>query len=107
MEKSSINLEEEVKPSEAPEDAEKNTKQISQPILIPQPSNDPADPLNWPLALKIAILVQICLLGALGGLNTAIINPAYGPMAKELGISTVTASYQTYGDPESIQFQDI
>jgi hypothetical protein len=25
----------------------------------------------------------------------AIINPAYVPMAKELGISTITASYQT------------
>ncbi|KAL9097140.1 MAG: hypothetical protein Q9165_000567 [Trypethelium subeluteriae] len=95
MEKSSINLEEEVASSGAPGDAEKNTEQISQLILIPQPSSDPADPLNWPMALKIAILLQVCLLGALGGLNTAIINPAYGPMAKELGISTVTASYQT------------
>ncbi|KAK6394937.1 hypothetical protein LTR65_001125 [Meristemomyces frigidus] len=53
------------------------------------------DPLNWPLGLKIACLLQVSLLGALGGLNTAIINPAYVPMAKELGISTVHASYQT------------
>lgn len=35
------------------------------------------------------------LLSALGGINTAIINPAYVPLAQEFGISTVTASYQT------------
>ena len=57
--------------------------------------------------------MQISLLAGLGGMNVAIvrcimcldriqilaydrqINPAYGPIAKELGISVVTASYQT------------
>jgi MFS family permease len=76
--------------------------------------------LNWPLGLKIACLLQVSVLAALGGLNTAIIStchdlnhphrfplhpltqvslhftdPAYVPMAKELHISTVRASYQT------------
>jgi multidrug resistance protein len=37
----------------------------------------------------------VCFLAALGTLNTAIINPAYGPMSKELGITVVQASYQT------------
>ncbi|KAI9714274.1 MAG: hypothetical protein M1820_000234 [Bogoriella megaspora] len=96
MEKTSVGLIDAVKQHDRYEtDVEKTENDGSQPPLIPQPSNDPADPLNWPLALKIGILIQICLLGALGGLNTAIINPAYGPMSKELGISTVTASYQT------------
>ncbi|KAF8589440.1 MFS general substrate transporter [Ramaria rubella] len=63
--------------------------------LSPQPTDDPADPLNWPLKLKILILIQVGILAALGTLNTAIINPAYGPMAEQLGISTITASYQT------------
>lgn len=63
--------------------------------LNPQPSNDPADPLNWPMALKVGVLAQVCLLAALGTLNTAIINPAYVPMAKEFHITTVRASYQT------------
>ncbi|KAK5127186.1 hypothetical protein LTR85_008547 [Meristemomyces frigidus] len=63
--------------------------------LNARPSDDPKDPLNWPLGLKIACLLQASLLGALGGLNTAIINPAYIPMANELGITTVHASYQT------------
>lgn len=63
--------------------------------LNPQPSPYADDPLNWPLTLKIGILVQACLLAALGTLNTAIINPAYSPLAKEFHITTVTASYQT------------
>jgi len=76
-----------------------------------QPSEDPNDPLNWPLWVKVRvrlarqdlatdtwqmiILTQTSLLAALGGLNTAAINPAYGQMAAEFGISTVRASYQT------------
>jgi hypothetical protein len=56
---------------------------------------DGRDPLNWPLWLKTSCLVQVGLLGALGNLNTAIINPAYTPMAKELGITVHRASYQT------------
>lgn len=63
--------------------------------LLPAPSNDPKDPLNWPMALKVFVLIQVSLLSSLGGINTAMINPAYVPMAKELHISTVRASYQT------------
>ncbi|KAK0337238.1 hypothetical protein LTR91_004258 [Friedmanniomyces endolithicus] len=63
--------------------------------LSPRPSDDPKDPLNWPLSLKIACLLQVGLLAGLGGVNTAIINPAYTPMAKDLHISVVHASYQT------------
>ncbi|KAF8519537.1 MFS general substrate transporter [Gautieria morchelliformis] len=63
--------------------------------LIPQPSDDPADPLNWPLKLKIFVLVQVSFLAALGTMNASVINPAYVPMAKYMGISTIVASYQT------------
>ncbi|EIN05190.1 MFS general substrate transporter [Punctularia strigosozonata HHB-11173 SS5] len=63
--------------------------------LDPLPSDDPKDPLNWPLWLKIAILVQVSILAALGSLNVAIINPAYVPLAEEFGIDVVVASYQT------------
>ena len=51
--------------------------------------------MNWPMALKITILIQVSLLSSLGGINTAMINPAYVPMAKELHVSTIRASYQT------------
>jgi len=44
---------------------------------------------------QIGVLVQVSLLASLGGMNTAIINPAYVPLSKEFGITTVTASYQT------------
>jgi MFS family permease len=40
-------------------------------------------------------LLQVSLLAAIGGLNTASINPAYGKLGKELGVSKITASYQT------------
>ncbi|CAK7237905.1 hypothetical protein SBRCBS47491_010200 [Sporothrix bragantina] len=63
--------------------------------FLPRPSNDPHDPLNWPSWIKFCILLQVCLLAALGTLNTAIINPAYGPLSEEFGISKVRASYQT------------
>lgn len=40
-------------------------------------------------------MIQVCLLACIGTLNTAIINPAYGPLAKEFHITKVQASYQT------------
>lgn len=41
------------------------------------------------------ILAQVSLLAALGGLNTATINPALVDLGEEFDISTVRASYQT------------
>ncbi|CAK5284455.1 unnamed protein product [Mycena citricolor] len=63
--------------------------------LIPQPSSDPSDPLNWPMWLKIAILLQVSFLAGLGPLNQAVINPAYVPLAAHFHKTTVVASYQT------------
>ncbi|CAK5269839.1 unnamed protein product [Mycena citricolor] len=53
--------------------------------LIPQPSSDPSDPLNWPMWLKIAILLQVSFLAGLGPLNQAVINP--GAFGMSLGLS--------------------
>ncbi|KAF7297188.1 MFS general substrate transporter [Mycena indigotica] len=63
--------------------------------LIPQPSNDPSDPLNFPQWLKIAILLQVSFLAGLGPLNQAVINPAYVPLSLHFHKTTVVASYQT------------
>ncbi|KAJ7207571.1 MFS general substrate transporter [Mycena pura] len=63
--------------------------------LIPQPSSDPSDPLNFPQWLKIAILLQVSFLVGLGPLNQAVINPAYVPLAAHFHKTTVVASYQT------------
>ena len=56
---------------------------------------DPDNPLFWPLGIKIMILTQVSLLAALGGLNTATINPALVDLGEEFGLTTVRASYQT------------
>ncbi|KAJ7504240.1 MFS general substrate transporter [Mycena galericulata] len=63
--------------------------------LIPQPSDDASDPLNFPQWLKVAILLQVSFLALLGPLNQATINPAFVPLAAHFKISTVVASYQT------------
>ncbi|KAJ7072528.1 MFS general substrate transporter [Mycena amicta] len=63
--------------------------------LIPQPSNDTSDPLNFPQWLKIAILLQVSFLAGLGPLNQATVNPAFVPLAAHFHVTTVVASYQT------------
>ena len=86
----------EVEHSRPLQDAEHGDRMsLSRKQLNPVPSNDPADPLNWPMWMKCGVLLQVSLLAGLGGLNTAIINPAYVPLAKEFGITTVRAGYQT------------
>lgn len=30
--------------------------------LVPRPSEDEGDPLNWPMKLKVLILIQVCWL---------------------------------------------
>lgn len=30
--------------------------------LVPRPSEDPVDPLNWPLSLKVVVLFEVCWL---------------------------------------------
>ncbi|KAF7428915.1 hypothetical protein PC9H_008151 [Pleurotus ostreatus] len=63
--------------------------------LIPQPTDSPYDPLNYPNWLKYLILGQISTLAFLATLNVAIINPAVVPLSEEFGIAPVTATYQT------------
>ncbi|KAF4620386.1 hypothetical protein D9613_000961 [Agrocybe pediades] len=63
--------------------------------LIPQPSDSPLDPLNYPNWIKYAILLQVSFLAFLATLNVAIINPAVVPLADEFNIAHVTATYQT------------
>ncbi len=93
-EKTSVPLE--LERSNPPQDAENGGSQsLSRSQLNPVPSNDPADPLNWPMWLKCGVLLQVSLLAALGGINTAIINPAFVPLSEEFGITTVQAGYQT------------
>ncbi|KAJ6498291.1 MFS general substrate transporter [Mycena vulgaris] len=63
--------------------------------LIPQPSDDASDPLNFPQWLKVAILLQVSFLALLGPLNQATINPAFVPLAAHFHVSTVVARRAT------------
>ena len=40
-------------------------------VLIPQPSDDPRDPLNWPTWRKHMTLLVICIAGAMGDYGSA------------------------------------
>ncbi|PFH50474.1 hypothetical protein AMATHDRAFT_3957 [Amanita thiersii Skay4041] len=62
--------------------------------LIPQPSDSPFDPLNYPTWLKCAILLQVSILTFLATMNIAIVNPAVVPLSQEFHISHVAATYQ-------------
>ena len=63
--------------------------------LRPQPTDDPLDPLNWPYAVKLAVLIQVSFLAFLGPFCQAVINSAFVPLAKAMHISVVVASYNT------------
>ncbi|KFY62232.1 hypothetical protein V496_04658, partial [Pseudogymnoascus sp. VKM F-4515 (FW-2607)] len=67
-------------------------------VLIPQPSDDEDDPLNWPLRKKIIIFACICLAGFAGQMSpnsnqlTFVLQiPTYGKTQADL-LNTVAAS---------------
>ncbi|KAJ6514980.1 MFS general substrate transporter [Mycena vitilis] len=64
--------------------------------LVPQPSDDASDPLNFPQWLKVAVLLQVSFLALLGPLNQATINPGKS-LSYDLYLesSLSSRSYQT------------
>jgi hypothetical protein len=53
-------------------------KQNSDIVLIPQPADDPNDPLNWPIwkkTISFIVMTLFCIEGgwAIGGVSTSII----------------------------------
>ena len=63
--------------------------------LVPQPSDDPDDPLNWPYWHKVYIVGLIAVLGLVSQMGSALINPAFVQMAKDLNVTVEQASYCT------------
>jgi hypothetical protein len=55
-------------------------------ILVPQPSDSPRDPLNWPLWKKDLMLFIICIDTAVVGAWGPMISPGFGVMAQEFGV---------------------
>ncbi|KAH8928677.1 MFS general substrate transporter [Atractiella rhizophila] len=56
-------------------------------VLVPQPSNDPRDPLNWPQWKKEAAFANICFATGLIGACGPLIAPGFLQIARELGVT--------------------
>ncbi|KAI9708830.1 MAG: hypothetical protein M1820_003785 [Bogoriella megaspora] len=63
--------------------------------LDPIPSDDPADPYNWPEWKKISNLTLVAFHACMTTFIAAGIIPAFGAIAEELGCSVQRASYLT------------
>ncbi|KAJ7067500.1 major facilitator superfamily domain-containing protein [Mycena amicta] len=61
--------------------------------LIPQPSDDPEDPLNWSRPQKYIIVCILALVSFFGLFSLSCMNPAYAQVALSLHVSVVEASY--------------
>ncbi|OBT57930.1 hypothetical protein VE04_02492 [Pseudogymnoascus sp. 24MN13] len=62
--------------------------------LVPQPTAFKDDPLNWSPALKLLVALQVSWLALLGPMGSAVVNPAFVPLAKSFKIPIVQASYE-------------
>lgn len=71
------------------------TGRYSHVILVPQPSDSPNDPLNWPLWQKDAILFILSFTAAVAGAYGPMLGPGFVPVSEELGISINTLSQST------------
>ncbi|KAL1964866.1 hypothetical protein VTN77DRAFT_6368 [Rasamsonia byssochlamydoides] len=56
-------------------------------LLVPQPSNSPNDPLNWPLWKKDVMLFLICIDTAVVGAWGPMISPGYAMMSEQFHMS--------------------
>ena len=63
--------------------------------LVPQPTDHPADPLNWPYFKKVYVALLVSILAFTSQLASALPNPAFNVIATALGISATKASYVT------------
>ena len=52
-------------------DTKLKTAKDGKTVLIPQPSDDPRDPLNWPTWRKHVTLLVVCMAGAMGDYGSA------------------------------------
>ncbi|GJP94945.1 MFS general substrate transporter [Aspergillus niger] len=70
------------------------TKMTAQGIvLVPQPSDDPEDPLNWSTFTKHAALVVLAFESFLVKFSATLIAPDALELSREFGVSKTTATY--------------
>ncbi|KIW88932.1 uncharacterized protein Z519_10416 [Cladophialophora bantiana CBS 173.52] len=63
--------------------------------LVPQPSDDPLDPLNWKLWIKLVVLGEVSLLSFLALLSASLITPAFIPLSLFLHRGLVETAFVT------------
>ena len=61
--------------------------------LLPQPSDDVFDPLNWSSLEKVIILVILCILAFLGTCHMIAIAPAFGATVEDFGEDFALTTY--------------
>ncbi|EMD31134.1 hypothetical protein CERSUDRAFT_100685 [Gelatoporia subvermispora B] len=64
-------------------------------ILVPQPSDDPADPLNWPYWKKEACFWTLTFAASMDGALSPMMGPAYVLLSQQFGVSVdeITSSF--------------
>lgn len=62
-------------------------------VLVPQPTDDPRDPLNWPQRKKYFILAILCLAGFASNVSALANQLALGAQAKVYHKTLVETSY--------------
>ncbi|TFK46317.1 putative cycloheximide resistance protein [Heliocybe sulcata] len=65
----------------------KGTGRDSHVILVPQPSDDPRDPLNWPVWKREILFWSICYMAGLVGACGPLLAPGYATIAGEWGVT--------------------
>ncbi|KAK7464474.1 hypothetical protein VKT23_006644 [Stygiomarasmius scandens] len=65
----------------------KGTGRHAHIILIPQPSDDPADPLNWPRWKKEACFWTLAFAASLDGALSPMTGPGYVLLSGQFGVS--------------------
>ncbi|KAI0352232.1 MFS general substrate transporter [Trametes cingulata] len=73
----------------------RGTGKYAHVVLIPQPSDDPRDPLNWPRWKKEACFWTLAFAASLDGALSPMVGPGYVLLAKQFDVSVdnVTSSF--------------
>ncbi|KAI0370107.1 MFS general substrate transporter [Pilatotrama ljubarskyi] len=76
-------------------DLKRGTGKYAHIVLIPQPSDDPRDPLNWPRWKKEACFWTLAFAASLDGALSPMVGPGYVLLAKQFSVSVdnVTSSF--------------
>ncbi|KAF7116253.1 hypothetical protein CNMCM5793_004329 [Aspergillus hiratsukae] len=64
-------------------------------VLVPQPSNDPDDPLNWSPRRKLLSTICVSVYTLFTGISTSVIYSVLVPLSKETGVAVSTLNQGT------------